>query len=196
MLLLTAGIIGYLIGAIPTGVLITRLWRAPDVRQVGSGHVGTTNTYRQAGLVAAVLVALVDLFKGVAVVWLGLALTRDLWALPVAGVAAVAGHCWSVYIGFQGGMGLATAGGIFLWQLPGGPVIFTAIWLVARALLRHTARAVMVGLLLGAPISILLWRPSLPVTAYTLAVVVVLLIRHISDFRREYDVVRQSEAHE
>jgi hypothetical protein len=85
-------------------------------------------------------------------------------------------------------MGLATAGGIFLWQLPGGPVIFTTIWLVARALLRHTARGVMVGLALGTPVSLLIWRPPPPVTAYTLAVIVVLLIRHISDFHREYQV--------
>jgi glycerol-3-phosphate acyltransferase PlsY len=185
-LLFISGIIGYLIGALPTGVVVTRLWGAPDVREMGSGHIGTTNTYRQAGLVAAVLVALVDLLKGVGAALLGLALTSDLWTVPVAGVAAVAGHCWSVFIGFRGGMGLATAGGIFLWLLPGGPVIFTVIWLVARALLHHTARAVMVGLALGTPAALLIWRPPPHVTAYVLAVVVVLLIRHISDFYREY----------
>ncbi len=192
MLLVATGLIGYLIGAIPAGVVITRLWGAPDVRQVGSGHIGTTNTYRQAGLAAAVLVALVDLFKGVGAVLLGLTLSGDAWALPVAGVAAVTGHCWSVYIGFRGGMGLATAGGIFLWLLPGGPVIFTAVWLAARALLRHTARAVMVGLTLGTPATLLIWRPSGPVTAYTLAVVIVLLIRHVSDLYRQYDVLREA----
>jgi glycerol-3-phosphate acyltransferase PlsY len=186
ILLLLSGIIGYLIGAFPTGVVVTRLWGVPDVRQVGSGHVGTTNTYRQAGLLAAVLVALVDLFKGVGAVLVGLALTGNPWTLPVAGVAAVAGHCWSVYISFRGGMGLATAGGIFLWLLPGGPVIFTAIWLATRALLHHTARAVMVGMVLGTPITLLIWRPALPVVVYTLAVGVVLLIRHASDFHREY----------
>jgi glycerol-3-phosphate acyltransferase PlsY len=185
-LLLISGIIGYFIGAVPTGVVVTRLWGAPDVREMGSGHIGTTNTYRQAGLAAAVLVALVDLLKGVGAALLGLALTGDLWAVPVAGVAAVAGHCWSVFIGFRGGMGLATAGGIFLWLLPGGPVIFTAIWLVARALLQHTARAVMVGLALGTPVALLIWWPPPHVMAYVLAVVVVLLIRHISDFYREY----------
>jgi glycerol-3-phosphate acyltransferase PlsY len=192
MLLFATGIIGYLIGAIPTGVVVTRLWGAPDVRHSGSGHVGSTNVYRQAGPVAAVLVALVDLLKGIAAAALGLALTGNPWAFPVAGVAAVAGHCWSVYISFRGGMGLAPAGGIFLWQLPGGPVVFAAIWLAARAVLRHTARAVMVGLILGTPISLLLWRPSPPVTVYTLAVTVLLLIRHVSDFHREYDAEGQT----
>jgi glycerol-3-phosphate acyltransferase PlsY len=185
MLLLAAGVIGYLVGAFPSGVVVTRLWGAPDVRRAGSGHIGTTNTYRQAGLLAAVLVAALDLFKGVAAAWLGLALTGHPWALPVAGAAAVAGHCWPVYVGFQGGMGLATAGGIFLWQLPAGPVIFTAIWVAARIVLRHTARAVVVGLALGTPITLLLWHPSPPVMAYTLAAVAVLLIRYVSKLTRE-----------
>ncbi len=185
--LLLSGIIGYFIGALPTGVLVTRLWGASDVRQAGSGHVGATNVYRQAGLLAAALVTLVDLFKGVAAVGLSLALTGDPWALPVAGAAAVAGHCWSVYIGFRGGMGVATAGGIFMWLLPGGVAIFIAIWVAARALLRHSPRAVIVGLVLGAPLTLWLWPPSPPVTAYTLAAVVVLLIRHVPDFNRKYE---------
>lgn len=189
-MLLLSGILGYLIGAFPSGVVVTRLWGAADVRYRGSGHVGSTNTYRQAGLVAAVLVALLDLFKGVAAVLLGLTLTGgDPWALPIAGVAAVAGHCWSVYIGFRGGMGLATAGGIFLWMLPGGPVVFLILWLVTRFLLRHTARAVMIGLALGAPVTLLIWQPSLHVTAYTVASITLLLIRHVPDFYREYDSV-------
>lgn len=190
--LLLSGIIGYLIGAFPTGVVVTRLWGAPDVRWAGSGHTGATNMYRQAGLVAALLVALIDLFKGVAAVLLGLALTGNPWVLPIAGVAAVAGHCWSVYIGFRGGMGLATAGGIFLWLLPVGPVVFVILWLVARATLHHTARAVLVGLALGTPATLLLWQPSPPVVAYTLVVVAVLLVRHASDFHREYNVVRET----
>jgi glycerol-3-phosphate acyltransferase PlsY len=188
VLLLLSGIAGYLIGAFPSGVVVARGWGAPDVRWAGSGHIGTTNAYRQAGMAAAVLVALVDLFKGVAAVSLGLALTGDPWALPVAGAAAVIGHCWSVYIGFRGGMGLATAGGIFLWLFPFGPIVFVILWLIARALLHHTARAVMVGLVLGTPITLLLWRPAPPVIAFTLAAVTVLLVRHLADFHREYNL--------
>jgi glycerol-3-phosphate acyltransferase PlsY len=191
-LLLLSGIAGYLIGAFPSGVVVARAWGATDVRWAGSGHIGTTNAYRQAGVAAAILVALVDLFKGVAAVSLGLALSGDPWALPVAGTAAVIGHCWSAYIGFRGGMGLATAGGIFLWLLPLGPVVFVILWLVARAMLCHTARAVMVGLALGTPITLLLWRPAPPVIAFTLATVTVLLVRHLSDFHRQYNVIRET----
>ena len=185
---LLVGIGGYLIGAFPTGVVVTRLWGRRDVRQAGSGHSGTTNTYRQAGLLAAVLVFIVDLAKGLIAVWLGMALTGyQAWAIPVAGAAAVLGHCWSIYVGFRGGMGVSTAGGIFLWVLPGGVVVFTAIWLAARALLRHFLKGtyrsplgVIVGLILGAPIALLLWSPPPPVTAYTIAAIVILLVRHVS----------------
>jgi glycerol-3-phosphate acyltransferase PlsY len=142
--------------------------------------MGATNTYRQAGLAAAALVALVDLLKGVAAAWLGLALSGEPWALPVAGGAAVAGHCWSVYIGFRGGMGLATAGGIFLWVLPGGPLVFAVIWLAARLALRRTAWAAVIALAAGTPASLLLWRPLPAVTAYSLLAVAVLLVRYLS----------------
>ncbi len=179
---------GYLIGAFPTGVVVTRLWGARDVHRAGSGHSGTTNTYRQAGLVAAILVFAVDLIKGLIAVWLSMALTGyQAWAMPVAGAAAVAGPCWSIYVGFRGGMGISTAGGIFLWVLPGGVVVFAAIWLAARALLRRFLKGayrsplgVMVGLTVGAPIALLLWSPAPPVTAYTLAAIGILLVRHAS----------------
>jgi glycerol-3-phosphate acyltransferase PlsY len=202
-LVLLVGIAGYLIGAFPTGVVVTRLWGAHDVRQAGSGHSGTTNTYRQAGLLAAALVFVVDLAKGLIAVWLSMALTGyQAWAMPVAGAAAVLGHCWSVYVGFRGGMGVSTAGGIFLWVLPGGVVVFAAIWLAARALLRHFLKGayrsplgVIVGLALGAPIALWLWSPPLPVTAYTVAAVIVLLVRHASQIVPAKAIEGHPQAH-
>ena len=203
LFVLLVAIGGYLIGAFPTGVVVTRLWGAHDVRQAGSGHSGTTNTYRQAGLLAAGLVFAVDLAKGLIAVWLGMVLTGyQAWVIPVAGAAAVLGHCWPVYTGFRGGMGVATAGGIFLWALPGGVVVFTAIWLAARALLRHflkgayrSPQGVIVGLALGAPVALLLWSPPLPVAAYTMAAVVILLVRHASQIAPVHAVESHPQAH-
>ena len=200
---LLVGIGGYLIGAFPTGVVVTRLWGAHDVRQAGSGHSGTTNTYRQAGLLAAGLVFIIDLVKGLIAVWLGMALTGyQAWVIPVAGAAAVLGHCWSIYVGFRGGMGISTAGGIFLWVLPGGVVVFTAIWLAARALLRRflkgayrSPQGVIVGLALGTPVALLLWSPTLPVTAYTIAAVVILLVRHVSQIAPAKAIESPSQTH-
>ncbi len=202
-LALLVAIGGYLIGAFPTAVVVTRLWGVRDVRQAGSGHSGTTNTYRQAGLVAAILVFAVDLTKGLIAVWLGMALTGyQAWAMPVAGAAAVAGHCWSVYVGFRGGMGISTAGGIFLWVLPGGVVVFAVIWLAARALLRRLLKGayrsplgVTVGLALGAPIALLLWSPPPPVTAYTIAAIGILLVRHVSQIAPARAVESSPQTH-
>jgi len=203
LFVLLVAIGGYLIGAFPTGVVVTRLWGARDVLQAGSGHSGTTNTYRQAGLLAAILVFAIDLVKGLIAVWLGMALTGyQAWVIPVAGAAAVLGHCWPVYVGFRGGMGVSTAGGIFLWVLPGGVVVFTAIWLAARALLRHFLKGayrsplgVIAGLALGAPVALLLWSPTLPATAYTLAAVVILLVRHASQIAPVKTVESRPQVH-
>ncbi|HEC22044.1 MAG TPA: glycerol-3-phosphate acyltransferase, partial [Chloroflexi bacterium] len=109
--LLPVVVAGYLLGSIPTGVLLARLFGWPDPRTHGSGHIGGLNSLRGGGLVAGVLVALGDLAKGFAAVWLAEHLSPGPWAIPLGGVAAVIGHNWPVWLGFSGGMGLATAGG-------------------------------------------------------------------------------------
>jgi len=150
--LLIAAILGYVVGAFPTGVLVTRLLKRPDVRFSGSGHIGGLDTYRMAGVAGGAITALVDLSKGVLAAWLALRLTGTSWALPVAGVAAVAGHCWSVYIGFAGGMGLGTLSGLFLWQQPLAVFIAVALWGLGYLLLRSSPRAVMIMTVLMVPV--------------------------------------------
>jgi glycerol-3-phosphate acyltransferase PlsY len=141
--LLIAATIGYVFGAFPTGVLVTRVLRRPDVRHSGSGHTGGLNSYRQAGLPGGLGTALVDVGKGVLAAWLALKLTGTMWAVTAAGVAAVAGHCWSVYIGFRGGMGIGTLAGLFWWLLPITPFIAAGLWGLLYLLIRDSPRAVM-----------------------------------------------------
>lgn len=156
--LLIAAVLGYALGAFPTGVVVTRLLKKPDVRFSGSGHMGGLNTYRLAGIAGGVITALVDMGKGVLAAWLALTLTGTSWALPAAGAAAVAGHCWSAYIGFAGGMGLGTMGGLFLWQQPLVVFIGAALWGLGYLLLRDSPRAVMVMAVLMVPVFWLLGR--------------------------------------
>ncbi len=84
---------------------------------------------------------LVDVSKGVLAAWLALRLTGTPWALPAAGMSAVAGHCWSAYIGFAGGMGLSTLSGLFLWQQPLAVFIAVVLWGVGYLLLRNSRSA-------------------------------------------------------
>ena len=115
MALILAGILAYLIGSFPTGVVISRRWAGVDVRHTGSGHTGGMNVARNVNLLLGVLTVLVDAAKGIIAVALGQAMAGSPWAVPVAGMAATAGHCWPLYTGFRGGMGLATLGGIFFY---------------------------------------------------------------------------------
>jgi glycerol-3-phosphate acyltransferase PlsY len=111
--------LGYLVGAIPSGVVAVRLVRGIDVRHIGSGRTGATNAYRAGGPWGLGLTALGDLLKGIAVVWtarflmmLAHASHWAPWVEALAGVAAVAGHNWSIWLGFRGGAGTATTVGV------------------------------------------------------------------------------------
>jgi glycerol-3-phosphate acyltransferase PlsY len=115
--LVAAVALGYLLGAIPSGVLVGRL-HGVDPRDAGSGRTGTTNAIRTMGTRWAALVAVLDVGKGVAAVLLGNLIAPGPWAGALAGVAAVAGHVRSVFIGFEGGRGVATGAGAMIVLAP------------------------------------------------------------------------------
>ena len=109
----------YLIGAIPTGVILTRLAGGGDIRNAGSGNIGATNVYRVAGRKLGVITLIGDCLKGA----IPTLLAQQVFNLTETGVALVAlaafiGHCYPVYLGFKGGKGVATALGIFLVLSP------------------------------------------------------------------------------
>jgi glycerol-3-phosphate acyltransferase PlsY len=132
-------LLAYLIGAIPFGILAGRLAGGVDLRQHGSRRTGTTNALRTLGLGWAVAVFALDVAKGAVAVLLAEALYRAgaagsaEWVAAAAGVAAVVGHNWSVFIGFSGGRGVATsAGGLLVispWTLAViGPLMAIVVW--------------------------------------------------------------------
>jgi len=184
--LLIAAVLGYTIGAFPTGVLVTRLLQKPDVRFSGSGHTGGLNTYRLTGGVGGVATVLIDMGKGTLAAWLALRLTGTPWALPAAAVAAVVGHCWSVYAGFAGGMGLSTLAGLFFWQQPLAVFIGVSLWGAGYMLLRDAPRAVMLMATLMVPAFCLLGHlgyASPEVIVLGIGGVSVIFIRHLTQLR-------------
>ena len=143
---------GYLLGSIPFGVLLTRLTGAGDLRSIGSGSTGATNVLRtgRKGLAAATL--LLDLAKGFAAVWLAAHYRIGLPAL--AGLAAIIGHCFPVWLGFRGGKGVATLMGVALglaWPLG---AVYAAVWLGVLAAGRISSVAGM-SAALSAPLTAL-----------------------------------------
>ncbi len=130
---------GYLLGSIPFGLILTRLFGAGDLRAIGSGNIGATNVLRtgRKGLAAATL--LLDAAKGFAAIWI----TRHL--LPgdagLAGLGAIIGHCFPVWLGFKGGKGVATLMGVALglaWPIG---AVYAAVWLAMLGLTRISSLA-------------------------------------------------------
>jgi glycerol-3-phosphate acyltransferase PlsY len=181
--LFIAAALGYFVGAFPTGVLVTRLLGKPDPRLSFSGHTGGLNIYRLAGITWGVFTMLADASKGVLASWLALKLTEVRWAIPAAGICAVAGHCWSSYVGFAGGMGLSTLGGLLVWQQPVVLPMAGVLWGLGYLVLRSSPRAVMVMALLMIPVFWLLRAlhdASPEATALGIGGVVVIFVRHLT----------------
>jgi len=105
--------LGYLLGTIPTGMLVAR-WRGVDIRRAGSGNIGATNVLRAVGPFAALVVVLVDPLKGVLAVGLPMLLGLDPWIVSATAIATVLGNTFNVFLGFRGGKGIATSLGVFL----------------------------------------------------------------------------------
>jgi len=128
-------VIGYCLGSIPFGLLLTKLGGAGDVRAIGSGNIGATNVLRtgRKGLAAGTL--LLDALKGALAVWLGARLLPDGGAV-LAGVPALIGHCYPLWLRFQGGKGVATMLGIALMLAWPVGLVFALVWLGATAVFR------------------------------------------------------------
>lgn len=142
-------LIGGFLGAIPFGVLITRLFGAEDPRESGSGNIGATNVLRTSGWKSGVLTLLLDVLKGVAAILFAryVASLVSAPALePVAALAAVLGHMYSPFTGFRGGKGVATGLGVFALLTPGPTALATLVFIIVVG----TTRYVSLGSMLAA----------------------------------------------
>lgn len=182
--LLIAG--AYLLGAAPWGVILGRVFAATDIRSQGSGSTGTTNAYRVLGAKFSVAVLLLDFIKGLIPVLIATWLGANRWVIAAAGLAAVAGHCWSVFIGFSGGKGVATGGGAafalipWLWFL----LIPMAIILIVTKYMSVASITVAMLTALG---SIALAATHHAPTAYAfacVAIVAIIIYRHRANIAR------------
>ncbi|MGC9393668.1 MAG: glycerol-3-phosphate acyltransferase [Anaerolineae bacterium] len=189
--ILLAGIWGYLLGAIPTGVIVVRVVSGVDIRRHGSGHTGGTNVARVAGRWAGLLTAVCDILLGVLAVWSVGLFTEDPWAATAAGVMAIVGHDWSIFIGFDGGIGLADLAGATLafdWLRGlGSGGAFILLWLVlTKVLHRHRARSTIVGMLVFA---LMLWAlgMSLPGLVMGAGGAAIVIVKTLPDWNRVYE---------
>ena len=156
-------IFSYLVGAVPTAYLIGKLAKGVDIRGYGSGNVGGSNIFYHVGKGWVVPLGFVDiLVKGSSPVWIGqhlLGLERSSALLVVAPLLAVAGHNWSVYLGFQGGRGITVLGGTLLALSPLVLAAFAAVALGGWAVTRSSGVWVLIGLAVLPVWSIIVGEP-------------------------------------
>ena len=145
-------LIGYLLGSVPFGLLLTRLSGGGDLRQIGSGNIGATNVLRTGKKWLAALTLLLDLGKGAAAVAIGAHIVDGGGAM--AGVMAFIGHCYPIWLRFAGGKGVATMMGVVLALYWPSGLVFAVVWLGALYLLRYSSVGGM-SAALSAPISAL-----------------------------------------
>ena len=156
--LLMAALLAYLVGGVPSGLIVGKRLRGIDVRRVGSGKIGATNTLRALGWKASVLVFILDAAKGALAVllvrWLFLAVFRAPVQPPgaeaTAALAAVIGHNWSPYIRFSGGRGVSTSFGTLLAVWPPMALVALATFAIVLAITRFASLASLAAVGIGA----------------------------------------------
>jgi acyl phosphate:glycerol-3-phosphate acyltransferase len=132
-------VLGYLLGAIPFGVVISKALGLPDPRTVGSKNVGFTNVLRVSGTKAGVLTLLGDMGKGWVMGWAAMQWLGNESLIMVVALAPILGHLYSPFLGFKGGKGVATALGTVLGLSPSVGVLLLLIWLGAVAIWRYSS---------------------------------------------------------
>jgi glycerol-3-phosphate acyltransferase PlsY len=150
------GLFGYLVGSIPFSFIVARLFGVKDVRTVGSGNVGATNVMRSAGKVPGILALVLDGLKGALAVIAARTFSPSESAVCVAGLCAVLGHLFPIWLRFQGGKGVATGAGLFIPLAPPALVSAVICFIATLAVFRYVSLASIVASL------------SLPVAAYFL----------------------------
>ena len=178
---------GYLFGGIPFGLIVGRLAGVGDVRQLGSGKIGFTNSLRSMGLKWALLVVVGDITKGAAAVLIGRLILHDPWAAALAGVAAVLGHIFPVYAGFRGGRGVATAFGAFLGVSWPAALVVVAISIAVLAIFRYASLMSVIGVFVGFLAILLLVgmkRLEAEYLAFALLTMLAVEISHVGNIRR------------
>jgi glycerol-3-phosphate acyltransferase PlsY len=187
--LLCVPIAAYILGSIPFGLLLTKLFGGADVRKEGSGNIGATNVARVAGTLPGILTLLLDAAKGATAVLLAEHLSNDsaMWMM-IAGFAALVGHCFPIWLNFKGGKGVATAAGLFLVLCPlaflGSLLLFILVVVFWRYVsLGSIAAAAAMPLLIY-----FLWAPRHappPVITFgALAVAMLIVYKHDANIQR------------
>jgi glycerol-3-phosphate acyltransferase PlsY len=177
MTLLLLIVVSYLIGSIPSGLILGKqIWNT-DLREHGSHNIGATNAFRTLGKNAALLIFSCDAIKGAFGVWLGGYLLDTPLALVIGGICAIIGHNWPIFLGFKGGRGVATGLGVIAMLVPTITLIVFATW----ALIVYVTRYVSLGSVVAAacvPVWMVVFGEQTEIIVFGIIAALFVIIRH------------------
>ena len=175
--------LGYVIGAIPVGFIVARLFGGGDIRRSGSGSIGATNVLRTLGTLPAIVTLAGDIAKGYLAVNVARALVPARWGAAASAVLVIVGNCWPVFLRFRGGKGVATGFGAFLALTPWATAPTVLVWLAVTASFRYVSLAsIMACVCLPVGVALLGYpRPSIAAAA---AAAIIIIVRHRENLRR------------
>ncbi|MFC2088968.1 glycerol-3-phosphate 1-O-acyltransferase PlsY, partial [Calditrichota bacterium] len=187
-------LLGYLIGSFPTAIIAGKILKKIDIRDHGSGNAGATNVFRVLGWKAGTVVLIVDIFKGFASVWCVPDISDAVPEVKIyiqifAGIAAIAGHIWTIFAKFRGGKGVGTAAGVFLGLQP-GPVLICLLVFIGVV---FKTRFVSLGSMIAAfllPIILLVQKfmlnvdIQLPMIVLSIILALLIIITHKENINR------------
>ncbi len=190
MVILTI-IVCYLLGSFPASYLVGKILRGIDIRKFGSGNVGATNTFRVLGAGPGILVLLVDIAKGVISVSLVAPYVASHFSIPftlawlriLAGVSVIAGHNWSVFLGFKGGKGVATSAGVLLGMSPGVLGLVAVVWLVVTAASKYVSLGSITSAV-SLPVFMWLSGGEKATLFFGIAIAILIVVRHRANIVR------------
>jgi len=182
----------YLLGSIPFGLILAKLFAGSDIRNSGSGNIGATNVARVVGPAAGILTLILDAAKGAAAVWLaGRFSEQNSTALMLAGVFALLGHCFPVWLGFKGGKGVATALGVFLMLSPMAALSALLVFILVSLAWRYVSLGSVSAAAAMPLLMYFLWAPGhappLVVDFGTLFAAALVIFKHDANLQRLVD---------
>jgi glycerol-3-phosphate acyltransferase PlsY len=159
--MLLALALGYLLGSIPFGLLLTRFAGKGDIREIGSGNIGATNVLRTGSRGLAALTLVLDCLKATAAILIAERLFRN-QPLPFAAGGAMIGHLYPVWLKFRGGKGVATLLGVLIPLMPSAAIVYAAVWLILLLTIRISSVAGMTAAVSAPVMALILNRQLLP----------------------------------
>lgn len=180
---LLTGVIAYLVGSIPSGLILGKLFWHTDLRKYGSHNIGATNAWRTLGKVPGIIVFLVDSLKGQAGVLLGLSLVGTPLAAVIGGLLAIVGHSFSLFLRFHGGKGVATSLGVLTMLMGNVTLIVFVLWFTIVYMTRYVSLgSVVAGVI--TPILAALFAYPMEYIVFTVIAALLVIVRHRENIKR------------